>query len=240
MKGNRLIPSLLSMAMIFSLNTGVSFADEPEPIEEQPVIEELMPVEQQEEQPPVIEEEPVVDEQPEQEEEPENEYPAKTFTGVTPDGRIAVEIIASEGTLPKDASMRVENVNNAQIEGLVNAVVDDGQADSMMAVNVIFTDKDGNEIEPLAEIIVNLRMIDFEAADNYQLVHIDQANNPDRISQDKIININNAEATFATDVFSIYVVVGEHTADDYARLTVSQEVKLWQRECILVLIFHKV
>ena len=234
MKGKRLISSLLSMAMIFSLNTGMSFADEAAPVTEEPVVEEQtvedMPVIEEEpviEDAPVIEEEPATEDQSVTEEEPvteesqedENEYPEQTFTGVTPDGSISVEVIAGEGALPKDASMHVENVNNAQIEDLVNAVVD-GEANSMLGVNVIFNDKDGNEIEPLTEIIVNIRMTNFEAADKYHLVHIDQANNPDRIPEDKIITLNNSQTTFATDVFSIYVVVGEDIQDEYARLTV--------------------
>ena len=234
MKGKRLISSLLSMAMIFSLNTGMSFADEAAPVTEEPVVEE-----QTVEDTPVIEEEPVIEDAPvieeapatedqlvteeepvtEESQEDENEYPEQTFTGVTPDGSISVEVIAGEGALPKDASMHVENVNNAQIEDLVNAVVD-GEANSMLGVNVIFNDKDGNEIEPLTEIIVNIRMTNFEAADKYHLVHIDQANNPDRIPEDKIITLNNSQTTFATDVFSIYVVVGEDIQDEYARLTV--------------------
>ena len=230
MKGKRIISSLLSMAMVFTLNAGMSFAEEA-PVTEEPVIEE-QPVEEPAvvEEQPVIEEEPVVEEQPTQEEpvaetqeeepeEEESEYPAQTFTGVTPDGKISVEVNAPEGALPKDASMRVENVNSDAIKGLVESVID-GEADTISAVNVIFTDAGGHEVEPLVEIIVNIKMTDFEAADSYQLVHIDQANHPDKIADEKIISINNTETTFATDVFSVYAVIGSGQHEDNARLKV--------------------
>lgn len=233
MKGKRIISSLLSMAMVFTLNAGMSFAEEA-PVTEEPVVEE-QPVEEPAvvEEQPVIEEEPVVPEeqqlvqeepavetQEEETEEEEAEYPAQTFTGVTPDGMISVEVNAPEGALPKDASMRVENVNSDAIKGLVESVID-GEADTISAVNVIFTDAEGHEVEPLVEIIVNIKMVDFEAADSYQLVHIDQANHPDKIADEKIISINNTEATFATDVFSVYAVIGQEGPEANYRMTVN-------------------
>lgn len=233
MRGKRFISSILSMAMVFTLNAGMSFAEEtPAPVTEEPVVEEQMtdvpeetPAVEEEsvsEEVPVIEEQPIEQEpevEQQEEKQDENEYPAQTFTGTTPDGKISVEVRAGEGALPKDVSMRVENVNTDAIKGLVESVID-GQADTMSAVNVIFTDVDGHEVEPLAEIIVNIKMAGVEASDTYQLVHIDQANNPEKIADEKIVSISNTEATFASDVFSVYVVVGGESTDSDARLTV--------------------
>lgn len=234
MRGKRFISSILSMAMVFTLNAGMSFAEEtPAPVTEEPVVEEQTtdvpeetPAVEEEsvsEEVPVIEEQPIEQEpevEQQEEKQDENEYPAQTFTGTTPDGKISVEVRAGEGALPKDVSMRVENVNTDAIKGLVESVID-GQADTMSAVNVIFTDVDGHEVEPLAEIIVNIKMAGVEAADTYQLVHIDQANNPEKIADEKIVSISNTEATFVSDVFSVYVVVGDGSTEGDARLTVN-------------------
>lgn len=215
MKGKRIISSLLSMAMIFSLNAGISFADEA-PVTEEPIEEEQPYEEPVIDEQPVIEENPVVDEEPvdvqapetaEEEPKEEDEYPAQTFTGLTPDGKISVEVIAAEGALPKDSSMRVENVSKQTVTALVDPLVG-GEIDSISAVDVIFTNEEGDIIEPLTEIIVKIKTNELKDADRYQLVHIDQANNAERISEEKVIDINKEEATFATDVFSIYVIVG--------------------------------
>lgn len=203
MKEKRIISLLLSMAMIFSLNAGISFADEV-PVEEEPVVEE-QPVEQVIEEEPVVEDVPVVEEEPEPIEEV-NLYPAQTFTKTTPDGKITVEVTAPEGALPQDASMRVENVNQSTVSPLVDPLVE-GNIESISAVDVIFTNSNGDVIEPLTEIIVNIKTNELTAADRYQLVHIDQAYTAENIPDEKVININNTEATFATDVFSIYVIV---------------------------------
>ena len=191
MKGKRFISSLLSMAMVFSLNAGISFAEEV-PVEEEPVVEEQTNEDVTIEEEPVIEEIPMIEDQPqEQPAEVVNEYPAQTFTQTTPDGMITVEVTAPDGALPKDASMTVENVNKDKVGQLVDPLIA-GEIDSFSAVNVIFKDAEGNEIEPLTEIIVKMKTNELAAADRYQLVHIDQADYAVNIPDEKVIGINNS------------------------------------------------
>lgn len=231
MKGKRIISSLLSMAMVFTLNAGMSFAEEA-PVPEEPVVEE-QPVEEPavvEEQPVVeeetvvpkeqqpVQEEPAVETQEEETKTEEPQYPAQTFTGTTPNGTVTVNVTADEGSLPAGTKMYVYDVNNAEIEGLVDSVIS-GTRKAMVAVNIIFEDKDGNEIEPLTDVTITIDNTVMPEMENKSLVHINQDNEVDVVQDYEILEFKEEKVVFTTDVFSIYAIVGEDTADGRARMT---------------------
>lgn len=207
MRGKRLISSLLSMAMLFSLNTGMSFAEEV-PVTEEPVIEEQPIEEPAVEEVPIIEEEPEVVQEPEieQVEEPADEYPAQTFTGTTPDGKVSVVVTADEGALPAGTKMYVYNVSDAEIAAIVDSVIS-GTRKAMVAANIIFLDKDGNEIEPLTDVTITLQNNVITEFENQSLVHINQANQADIVQDYQILDFTEERVVFTTDVFSIYAIV---------------------------------
>lgn len=226
MNGKRIISSLLSLAMVFSLNTGMSFAEEAQPVTEEPVVEEQVSEEPQDEV-DVVPEEVVVEEQAEDvteeveevEADTEQKYPAQTFTGITPDGTVSVKVEAGEGALPEGTTMYVYNVNEADISALVDSVVT-GTEKTIVAANIIFLDKDGYEIEPLTDVTITLENLTAEKFEDYSLVHINQANEATLVKDTKILSLTEEKVVFTTDVFSIYAIVDDgSTIDDKERMT---------------------
>ena len=146
--------------------------------------------------------------EPEQaKEEPEEEvgYPAQEFEGSTSD--VDVYVKAPKGELPEGTTMKVKNIANWRVNGVVK---DEMGKDTKVvkAVDITFYDAEGNEIQPKGEnaLSVSFNSAKFADKDDLSVVHIDDNKNVDKVS-DKVVENNGEEVVFKADQFSIYAVL---------------------------------
>ncbi len=169
-----------------------------EPAEADPgtVEEEASPEDAAEKEP--VEEEP---------EEDEVKYPAQNFNGSTSD--VDVTVRAPKGAFPEGTTMKVKNVANWRVNGAVQDELGNN-AKVVKAVDITFYDADGKEIEPKdgKVLSVSFNSAKFATKDDYSVVHIDDNNNVDKVS-DKVVDNNGKEVAFKADEFSVYAVVDQ-------------------------------
>ena len=129
-----------------------------------------------------------------------------------------VEVIAraEPGVFPEDAKMTVTDVDDESvIEQVEKAADNDKKVKGSVAVDITFTDKDGNEIEPAEGKTVEVNIIIPEAkqlkGDSFSLFHIDDK----KVTEVEDAQVSKSEAAFTADGFSIYIVtaLGEKDKD---------------------------
>jgi len=143
-----------------------------------------------------------------QTEETEAEVPiVMEFSGISESG---VEVMASAdvGTFPEGTVMTVSDIDHDEA---VKAAKDSLDADTEMldavAVDISFSDKDGNEIEPCADTTVQVQIIlpdEMKLKDGeFSLLHIADSGDVQKVEN---ADVSETGAEFVAEEFSIYVV----------------------------------
>ncbi|MBQ9006217.1 MAG: hypothetical protein IJ092_07565, partial [Atopobiaceae bacterium] len=153
-------------------------------------------------------------------EEATSKTPAQTFSHSfsKSDGQtlMTVNVFAPEGAFPLGTTMQVKWVDAKQVEGAVAQAVSertDGKLVDLRAVDITFTDSDGQEIEPAVPITVTFASDLIDTADDSHVVHIDDQGNAEVIDalgakelQSRDIADQADELVIESDQFSTYVV----------------------------------
>ncbi len=146
---------------------------------------------------------------------PEENEQASVFNAVTESG-IEVRATAPEAAFPAGVTMSAADVDDEDIISQAeDAAGEDREIKGSIAVDITFTDIEGNETEPDGGFSVDVEIIIPEViqidADEYQLFHI---------SSDGVENVSDAQVTgggaaFTSESFSIFVVtaLGEKDKD---------------------------
>ena len=136
------------------------------------------------------------------------EFDAETSSG------IKVHVTAPEGAFPEGTVMSASDVNDKSVIAKAEGAVDeDKEVKGSIAVDITFTDSEGNEIEPADGMTVDVNITipkDKQlTADDYQLFHVDD----NGIQEVKDAQVSKSEAVFTADGFSIFVVTGTGEKD---------------------------
>lgn len=141
----------------------------------------------------------------ESESETEALMPAQEFTQTA--GSTVVTVSAPEGAFPEGATMEAVPVS---AETVIAAVEDQVAAEGkeivdVVAVDITFYDKDGNEIQPAVNVEVSFENVPVsEEAEEAAIYHIDEASNAEVVAE---VAPEDAEATFQAESFSVYAIV---------------------------------
>lgn len=138
-------------------------------------------------------------------EDEEGDMPAKVFTGTA--GNMFVRVEAPEGAFPKGTTMQLELVEDEQV---LNSISDAVEAEVVWicAVDISFFDADGNEIEPMVAIHVEMVPAENEQSDAVTVVHLDNEGEATVVEQDADSADQDGTVRFAAESFSVYAVVG--------------------------------
>ena len=111
----------------------------------------------------------------EAEDEAGPEYPAQDFEGHT--RYVTVTVSAPEGAFPEGTTMAVADVEDEKTLTDIEDTVSEEfvEVKRVHAVDITFTDAEGNEIEPLLPISVVMRVEEKEAQQEAVVVHVDDA-----------------------------------------------------------------
>ncbi|MCR5110416.1 MAG: LPXTG cell wall anchor domain-containing protein [Ruminococcus sp.] len=136
------------------------------------------------------------------------------FSGISESG---IEVMASAdvGTFPKCTVMTVSDIDHDEA---VKAAKDSLDADTEMldavAVDISFSDKDGNEIEPCADTTVQVQIIipdELKLHDGeFSLLHIADSGDVQKVEN---AEVSETGAEFVAEEFSIYVVTSNGNVD---------------------------
>ncbi len=150
-----------------------------------------------------------------------NEYPAQSFEKALMDENgdtvLVVTVEAPAGAFPANTTMKVIKVETSDVAEVVEGAVAgkvEGKVVDALAADICFFNAEGEEIEPLKHIQVNMSS-DFIAENEDSLVvHIDDNGKADvveTLSSDerkaRSLEANNNELAFDSNCFSIYTVV---------------------------------
>ena len=139
----------------------------------------------------------------------EDDYPAQMFMASTRYLSITAE--AQAGTFPAGTSMEVRTVGDQDVlDGIREAAGPD--MDYVQAVDIIFRDAQGNEIEPLQPIRVSMSHLGSTNVEEAAVIHMDdngtaevmEAVDPSDLEQVPEEN----EVVFEAESFSVYAFVG--------------------------------
>ncbi|MCR4998974.1 MAG: InlB B-repeat-containing protein, partial [Lachnospiraceae bacterium] len=153
----------------------------------------------------VAEENAEVEEEELEEEEEEIPYPAVSFDRTTASG-VKVYINAPEGAFPEGTTVYVSDViDEGTIEKIEGTVDEDKVAASVVAVDIVFRDVNGNEIEPETAIAVSIIPASAMAGEDFSVVHVEDNGTATTVEDQ---GASNTGASFESDSFTIYAVVG--------------------------------
>ena len=107
-----------------------------------------------------------------------SDHPAMSFEAAT--AYVAVSVRAPEGALPTGTVMRLKDVVDESVINTITSAVE-GEVQYVHAVDITFLDAEGNEIQPLIPIQVNMTSLEHETSDNPVIVHVDDAGTPEII-----------------------------------------------------------
>ena len=142
-------------------------------------------------------------------EEPEAEPVYATFEGKA--NNVVVTVQYEEGAFPEGTTMKVKPVWNPSVLGAINDTVTDKEVVKVQAVDIIFLNAEGKEIEPSKPIKVTMKStsIPKQAEEAPVVVHVD-----DKLDT-SVVEAEQAEeaekpteaVTFESDAFSVYAIV---------------------------------
>jgi pilin isopeptide linkage protein/uncharacterized repeat protein (TIGR02543 family)/uncharacterized repeat protein (TIGR01451 family) len=135
--------------------------------------------------------------------------PQQNFEGYTDSG-IKVTASAPEGAFPEGTTMTVSDVSRDTAISIAKEGSDTPEdVVDAVGVDIVFTDKDGQEIEPAdgKQISVEMSLPETLEGESFSVVHDDGENGPTEIA-----DATDSSAAFKTDSFSIYVIDGESPA----------------------------
>ena len=128
------------------------------------------------------------------------EKPAAVFDEVA--GDVTVHVEAPEGAFPAGTTMIVEPVAEEQVIDAVQEAVEESVT-KVSAVDIIFLDALGNEIEPEAEIRVSMSSSVMESVEQPMIVHVDEEGVAETVESEQV----DGSVVFESDRFSVYVLV---------------------------------
>ena len=165
-------------------------------------------------------------------------YPAQDFEGRTE--YVAVAVSAPEGAFPEGTTMAVADVEDEKTLTDIEDTVSEEfvEVKRVHAVDITFTDAEGNEIEPLLPISVVMRVEEKEQQQQAVVVHVDDAGETEVVDSqseapagetevkvempateapaEEASEATEAEETsvgFEADTFSVYAVVITETIE---------------------------
>ncbi len=146
-----------------------------------------------------VTEEPTEPTEPTEATEEEVNMPAQSFSQTAGNG-IRVSVSAPEGAFPEGTTMTVSAVSRAKAMSLVEDAVEN--AEDAKGVDITFHYK-GKEIQPEKNISVKLGNAKVKG-DDFSVYHVDGG------AVEKVTNNATSNgATFKTDEFSVYIMVGK-------------------------------
>lgn len=148
--------------------------------------------------------------------------PAQNFEEST--DTVTVRVVAPDGAFPPDTTMRVTQIEIESVMGVVQESVG-GEITRVQAVDISFFDADGNEIEPVVPIHVD--MIPVADSGNGEteeaaaapdgsvqtILHMDNNGNTTVVEQKEGDGTENSTVSFAADSFSVYILVYSNTLE---------------------------
>ncbi len=166
-------------------------------------------------------------------EEPEY-LPAGTFTGST--SQMTVSVSYGEETFKVGTEMKVAYVSRSEaIAAAEQTASEDQEVIDAMAVDITFTDSDGNEVQPEGAVSVSLeprRALASTETSTQEVLHKEDNGNVQVVGN---ADVSAAGAEFSADHFSIYVISSKdspaiatyifHDADGNVLADYTQKVK---------------
>ena len=144
---------------------------------------------------------------------PDTPMPAQSFEQFA--GGIRVNVEAPEGAFPEGPTMSVNPVNGSSLKDTVSDAVT-GEILEVQAVDISFTDRDGNEIEPATAIRVSITPADSQySGEQARVVHISDDGEATAVEKEESTEGETSEVVFDADAFSIYAIV--YTKDLFFR-----------------------
>ena len=136
------------------------------------------------------------------------EFEASTKSG------IAVHVKAPAGAFAEGVTMTVTDVKDKDVMDEASETVDEGrEIKDVLAVDITFTDADGNEVEPAEgyeiEVTISVPKKLQPEGDEFSLLHISD----DGVSEVEDAEVSKSGAAFTTDSFSIFVLTGTGEKD---------------------------
>lgn len=130
--------------------------------------------------------------------------PKQTLKGAASDGAV-ITIEAPKGALPDGAQVKVTVANTETLAKVVAAAVADHgkQLRDYKAYDIIITDVDGNEIQPDKSVKVKITNTGITGEDK-AVYHVEDESSV----VEKVTDIENDDAVFSAEHFSVYVVAG--------------------------------
>ena len=155
-------------------------------------------------------------------------YEAKSFHGIA--NGVIVNVEAPDGAFPEGTEMHIAAVSSESVADAVEAAVGE-DATAVKAVDITFTDADGNEIEPEVAIDVSLRSNAIAAVEAPMVVHVADDGTGSVVGSSAVAD---NEVAFSSDEFSVYVVVEDGGTGANARLTITFKTLNAQNEWVEV------
>ena len=145
---------------------------------------------------------------------PENPsyLPAQDFEAQADDVKVVVN--AAEGAFPAGTTMTAELVEDEEILTAAAAAVEEatkGEVRSAKAVDIVFYNRRGEEIEPQAAVRVSMSSAVVKEAEAIEVVHVDNEGTAEVVAQAEDVETAEDEVVFDADGFSVYVIVGTET-----------------------------
>lgn len=148
-----------------------------------------------------------------------NNHKYSQITWETESDSAKINVTAADAAFTSDVKMTTEKVDDQEIIKLAKRTAGQNSND-ILAFNITFTDKDGNETQPNSRVKVSIRPEDYNLdAERYALVHIDDNKNAKYLGNIAASSIG--ELVFYADSFSIYAIIPTTQTDQqrYARYT---------------------
>ena len=154
---------------------------------------------------------------------PTDPMPAQSFEGEAGED-MAVSVNAPEGALPENTKMTVSRVSD---EAALNAIASKVDGELLAAADITFT-KDGAELEPNAEVEVQIELAGLENVAYPVVVHVKADGSVERVNAQLVTTNRGATAKalrFMAKDFSVYAVLEGDESYYNARLV----VKIWKK-----------
>ena len=156
---------------------------------------------------------PVQEEIPAEVPEETVEAETVTYDAVTASG-VEVHAAAPAGAFPEGVTMSAADVTDKDVIAQAEETVADGkELKGTIAVDITFTDSEGNEVEPAegnkVDVSITIPKSIQPEGDEFSLIHIDE----DGAKVVKDAEVSASEVSFKADGFSIYVVTGTGDKD---------------------------
>ena len=121
---------------------------------------------------------------------------------------VTITVSAVSGTFPAGTTMEVVPVEAEEYVDAVGEAVD-GKINRMVAVDIIFRDAQGNEIEPARPVSVKMQSALIKEEEEPLVVHVDDQGSASVVEDTK--EFSEDELIFHAEEFSVYILVGAET-----------------------------